>query len=421
MIELKKLILYTLSAALFASLPMGCSLGPRVLRTDYLEYNKSVQMSAGREMLLNLVRLRYLETPLFLQIGAISSTHQYQATLGATATIPDTRLARLGIIPNYGLSLGNAVGETPTVTFTPLAGEQYVQRILSDITLADFCSLYDTGWDMVMKTFLAVLVEQIGELKYQLKTGDAEGRDLRRLKELYGLLDEIQMRGDLHMGVTEGEGLVLSDRVPEAEVNPASIIAADSAGYYYKATANGNYELRKRSGLRYVMMLRYRSVEEADKVESYLGIGLRGASQGKERLSRVYELRNKSSFGLDNKEQSDIPVISIGLRSFQQVLLDLSAGVDPAPQDLSRGGADRKRVDIVADAFREYMKPIIHVKSSSMRPSNDFVSVSYRGSWFYIDDKDVQSRVTFDLIQILFSLRAAEKQGAIPTLTIPVR
>jgi len=145
MTKQRKLVFCTFLPALFVSLLTGCSLGPRFLRTDYVEYNKSFQESANKEMLLNIVRLRYLEVPFFLQIGAISSTHQYQTTLGGTFSSPDTRLVDRGLVPNFGFSLNNAIGETPTVTFTPLMGAQYVGRILADISLDEFFSLFDTG------------------------------------------------------------------------------------------------------------------------------------------------------------------------------------------------------------------------------------------------------------------------------------
>ncbi len=114
-------------------------------------------------------------------------------------------------------------------------------------------------------------------------------------------------------------------------------------------------------------------------------------------------------------------MLSIGLRSFQQILLDLSAGVDLPPNELFGDESVTKGQDFVANVFREYMKSVIHVKYSTFAPSNDFVSISYRGHWFYIENKDVQSKITFALLGVLFSLKAAEKQGMMPTLTIPVR
>ena len=54
------------------------------------------------------------------------------------------------------------------------------------------------------------------------------------------------------------------------------------------------------------------------------------------------------------------------------------------------------------------------------KPDNAFVSVPYRGAWFYIADNDLNSKSTFTLLKQLFSLQAGHIGDAGPTLTLPV-
>lgn len=42
-------------------------------------------------------------------------------------------------------------------------------------------------------------------------------------------------------------------------------------------------------------------------------------------------------------------------------------------------------------------------------------------AWFYIADNDLNSKTTFTLLSFLFNLQAANKSGANPVLTYPVR
>jgi hypothetical protein len=55
----------------------GCTLGPRQIHKGRLEYNQAVQQSFREEMLLNLVRLRYRETPEFLTVGGIAAQYTF--------------------------------------------------------------------------------------------------------------------------------------------------------------------------------------------------------------------------------------------------------------------------------------------------------------------------------------------------------
>jgi hypothetical protein len=77
---------------LLAVLLTGCSLGPKALQGNRLDYNVSVQRSNNEELLLNLVRARYAEPLFFLQVGSISSSLSYSASVGASATFYHNRI-----------------------------------------------------------------------------------------------------------------------------------------------------------------------------------------------------------------------------------------------------------------------------------------------------------------------------------------
>jgi len=52
----------------------GCSVPSRSIRSTFADYNQTIQFNESQEMLLNLVRLKYRETPLFLKVGALSTS-----------------------------------------------------------------------------------------------------------------------------------------------------------------------------------------------------------------------------------------------------------------------------------------------------------------------------------------------------------
>ena len=63
---------------------------------------------------------------------------------------------------------------------------------------------------------------------------------------------------------------------------------------------------------------------------------------------------------------------------------------------------------------------LLHIHHSSTLPTNAFVKVRYRGSWFFIEDNDLDSKSTFMLLNQLFNLLAGDVKKAAPVLTIPV-
>ena len=94
--------------ALIAS-SCATGLGPQAVRSERPDYNQQIVRSVDAEMLLNLVRLRYNDTPLFLELGSVVATYGYDASLNAAGTIPGS-----GSTATLGTAL--AYAEHPTIT-----------------------------------------------------------------------------------------------------------------------------------------------------------------------------------------------------------------------------------------------------------------------------------------------------------------
>src|SRR4030095_4773717 len=91
------------------------------------------------EMLLNLVRLRYNDSPLFLELGSVVAQYGYNAAFNAAGTAGGG---------SGGATVGGslAYSEKPTVTWTPLAGEDFATRMLSPIPLDAIMFFEQNGW-----------------------------------------------------------------------------------------------------------------------------------------------------------------------------------------------------------------------------------------------------------------------------------
>jgi hypothetical protein len=71
-----------------------------------------------------------------------------------------------------------------------------------------------------------------------------------------------------------------------------------------------------------------------------------------------------------------------------------------------------------ADA-RGTILPLIRIRNSSEKPGDAFVSILYRNSYFWIDDRDMKSKKIFSFLMFVFTLVETGEKGAAPIVTIP--
>jgi len=63
---------------------------------------------------------------------------------------------------------------------------------------------------------------------------------------------------------------------------------------------------------------------------------------------------------------------------------------------------------------------LVSVRSQASKPANAQVAINYRGSWFYIDDSDLNTKYSFLLLDQLAALLGGKVEKAGPLLTLPV-
>ena len=143
---------------LFAFFLNGCSgLGPSTLKGNRYNYNTTIQRSNDQQLLLNLVRLKYRDTPYFLEVNSVAAQFKFRANADADATLQD------GVKGLFGFGVGASVEENPTISYAPLQGEQFIQRFLSHIPLQNIFLLTRSGWSF--ERIFRVCLERVGGLK----------------------------------------------------------------------------------------------------------------------------------------------------------------------------------------------------------------------------------------------------------------
>src|SRR4051812_7764417 len=146
--------------ALLAATACQASLGPGAIRRAVPSYNETLIGEMNQQLLLNLVRLRYRDNPLFLEVGTITTQQTFTTAGGvsATATIGGVNGAGALINPSAGVTYS----ETPTIVFTPLQGESFFRRMMSPLPAVAVLLFASSGWSIAR--VMALATDRINDL-----------------------------------------------------------------------------------------------------------------------------------------------------------------------------------------------------------------------------------------------------------------
>ena len=161
-----------------------------------------------------------------------------------------------------------------------------------------------------------------------------------------------------------------------------------------------------------------RVIEEHDGRPATL-ITLRAKDVTPEMLAEADELRDL--LGLDRTAQEfrlvygTVPAndheIAVTSRSLIRVLGMLATHAELPPEHIAEGRAVPGVAGLDQRAVRFH--------SGKEAPKDAFVAVKYRDHWFWIDDRDLNTKRAFTLIMILFTMADSGTEGSLPVLTIP--
>ena len=124
-----------LAAVVLASSVAACSsIGPVTVSRDRVDYATSIGNSWKEQTLLNIVKLRDGDMPIFLEVAQVIAGYQLQGTLGTSFTAGNFNAAVIGPFTATGnATAAGTYTDRPTVIYQPLTGIDFLKRLMTPI------------------------------------------------------------------------------------------------------------------------------------------------------------------------------------------------------------------------------------------------------------------------------------------------
>lgn len=339
----------------------GCaSIGPRSVAVDRFDYSTAIADSWKQQTLLNIVKMRYTDMPVFVDVSSIVAGYSLQTGVTVNGVVSSDRAVQ----GNYGaLGAQGIYTDRPTITYVPMTGEKFLRGLVTPIDPRNIFFMLQSGYPADF--ILGLAVESMNGVRNRTASGgivqEADPDFVRALQ----LIRDVQVAGGVGMRVEEdkakGSTTVLFFR---REDLPEDILAKSAE----------IRRLLKLSGDQQKFVLNYSPVR-----------------------------------GTQNE-------LSVNSRSMLQILQAFSSQVEVPPEHLRE-----KRASPTIETDSSGRQAIGRIRSGTERPEEAYVAVQYRGHWFWVDDSDWQAKRALTAVMFFFTLADTGAPERLPLVTIPAQ
>jgi hypothetical protein len=310
-------------------------------------------------MLLNMVKIRYADVPIFLDVSSIINQYVLETELQGSASwnafLPMDSQA-IGVRGRYS--------DRPTITYQPVTGEKFTRTLMMPIPPGSIMALIQSGWraDAVFRICVQSLsgIYNRSGIALRAHPGDP---DFYRLMALFNKIQESRA-----VGV----------RIQESEDKKQTTIL-----FFRKENIDPEV------------------AAEIEALKKLLGLN-----------PEAHEF--KIVYGSLAQNDQEMAILS---RSMLEILVEMASYIDVPAQHVAEGRTMPTIVDELDVSART--GPNVRIHSDMEKPTDAFVAVKYRDHWFWIDDTDFVSKRAFSFLMFLFTLAETGAPEVAPVLTIP--
>ena len=356
-----KFFCFFLSSIFFISF-FGCiNYGPISLKSERSRYNLAIQKTNDEQLLLNLVRLKYRDTPFFMEVSNVASQFRLQNKASISAQLQSM------VEDIFNLRASTSYEESPTVSYSPLQGDKFVKNILSTVPLKTIALLFHSGWS----------VERVFRISFQ---------SLNDLENAPGA----------------------SGPTPHFAPN---YIEFQKAIRYLQDLDNSD-----------ALSINYHEPNGQPQLVLKISNEAKNSSEALAFTNAINAKPGRSIFVLNHFPKPDqTHHIRVIPRSFLGIMFYLSQSIDVPEKDINKGKITlTKNRNGGSFDWSKVTGDLLSIKYSNEKPSRSLTYIFYRGIWFYIDDTDLESKSTFQLLMQIYSLQSGAIKSSEPILTIGV-
>jgi len=344
----------------------SCSyIGANSINTDRRRYNDVVQATNDEELLLNLVRMRYNDSPSFVNINSITAQLSFSASTSATRSQTNNSIGAGINSLTRSITPSFSVSDSPVISYAPLQGDQYVRELLTPISSDLLALLGASGWPMNVTLKLCLMrMNDVWNAPSASRPSPVTAPNFEQFDELISNLDKMGYRVQL------GYSVVGKRSLPSLRFEPGVL----------ETPAGKN-------------------------VTRILGL----APGINEFALSADDWAKKKGF------------INIQTRSVLGTLYLLSHNVDVPAEHVDQGWVSKTlKADGKDFDWDLVTKGLFKVRVDTEKPPNTDIAVEYRNKWFSIARNDLNTKMIFTMIAQLLSIQSGSTDVKAPALTIPL-
>ncbi len=341
----------------------GChSIGPHTVAVDRSDYSVSVADSWKQQTLLNIVKLRYLDLPVFMDVSSVVAGYSLQTGISAGGSLPQN--GNNG--GNTAIFGGSALyTDRPTITYTPMTGQKFLHNLITPIEPNNIFFMLRSGY--AADYFLALTIDSLNGLHNRSTIASFSRKADPAFIQVLQVLREVQVAGALHVRTVE---------------NPDK---TESTVVYFSTDDQSSEITNKIGEIQHLLKL----------------------PEGQSQFKLVYS----SSAGGPGE-------LAVGTRSMLQIMSAMASYTDVPAADLKDGTA----LPVPESPDSANVGDPVKIKCSPEKPAHAFAMVRYRDQWFWVDDRDARTKRVFTSIMFLFTMMSdTSGEERLPTITIPAQ
>ena len=342
----------------------GChSLGPKTVPVDRFDYGAAIAESWKQQTLLNIIKLRYMDLPIFVDVASVVSGYSMQTGVTVTGVLSSERAVQ----GDYGSLSGQAIyTDRPTITYVPMTGEKFLRSLITPIDPKNIFFLLQSGY--AADFILGMTVESLNGVRNRSAAGGVVRPADPEFTRALELLRDVQTAGAFGM------------RVEEDKVKGSVGVVFFQRDNLSPDVAEKGMEVRRLFKL---------APDQQRFVLSYSPV--RGADTE----------------------------LAVNSRSMLQIMQAFASYVEvPQPHLDERSAWPAGEASTESP---EVQQQGVRIHSGREKPANPFAAVRYRDYWFWVDNNDLRTKRSLSVVMFFFTLAEGGGDEKLPLITIPAQ